>query len=842
MPDLAIMIVEDEKINRTILARIFRDEYQIYQARNGRQGLDLLETGVKVDLVLLDLVMPVMNGIEFLKNIKSDQRFTDIPVIVTTQNGDPDRETEVFELGADDFVTKPYNVRALTRRVNNLIQKYVLEKREMEEQLQFRKRRDVLTGIYNRTTFYEAAQKMIQENPEENYVIAVWDIDHFKMINELFGNLQGDQMLIRMSDILKESIPPGKGVYGRLEADHFATCALKNVYQNTKESIKELINRGIQGDILDYPVFVHVGLYGVTNNREESVSTMCDRAKLALQTVKSNALQRFCYYKSHMSERLYLEQELVNDFEQAMQEKQFYIQLQPVVDTVSGEVISAEALVRWNHPQKGFISPGDFIPIFEKNNFIIRLDYYVWEEVCRFLSENRSRNLANVPISINISRKNFLMGNLESRLLYLLDKYQIPVELLKLEVTESAYMEHPDQILAEIQKLQKKGFVILMDDFGSGYSSLNMLKNVPVDILKIDMIFIANLEDSKRGSDILHSVVELTKRLKMQTVAEGVETKQQYRLLKKMGCDSIQGYYFSKPMLPEAFLSYVEQHSSSVFLEQELKDDKKLILIADALEAVRVSVGGMLRDRYRVLTAEDGKAAYHLLEQYKDRISFVLTAIHMPRMDGRELIRAMKNNANLREIPIMVLSADGASETALETLSLGALDIINKPVEPDVLKARVGNILEDDLFEHETAAEWKKKQMRLDSFINNVPDGLCMYYVYPKQKPKVMIYNDGYCRLCGYTREEMSEKVFQDPFHSIYAEDFPRMREEQRMLMEGRKQETQCIYRIVKKDGEIAWVLLKARVNQKHDYMEIYTSYTNITEWKMQSIHYQCTF
>lgn len=257
--------------------------------------------------------------------------------------------------------------------------------------------------------------------------------------------------------------------------------------------------------------------------------------------------------------------------------------------------------------------------------------------------------------------------------MYLLDKYQLPINLFKLEVTESAYMEHPEQILAEIQKLQKKGFIIMMDDFGSGYSSLNMLKNVSVDILKIDMIFMANLEDSVRGGDILHSVVEMTKRLKMLTVAEGVETKQ-YLLLKKMGCDTIQGYYFSKPLLPDDFRAYVKEHKSSSFLRQELEADKKVVLVVDDLEVVHVaSVSCILEERYQILEAEDGEAAYKILEQYKQRISIVLTDVIMPRMDGLELIKAMKENTNLCEIPVLVFTADGASDTALEGFVAGRL-------------------------------------------------------------------------------------------------------------------------------------------------------------------------
>ncbi|MDD3402357.1 MAG: GGDEF domain-containing response regulator [Hespellia sp.] len=698
MSELSIMIVEDEKINRTILSKMFEDTYRIYEAENGKVALEMLECGMKVDLILLDLLMPVMDGIEFLALIKADERFSKIPVVMNTQNAAAEMEARAFELGADDFVTKPYDRNIITRRVDNLIRKYVLEHRQMEarlknaseefnnlvdtipggigifeigetiacvyfndglhqmfgysrealkaipreetltttivkedqkplmekvrnametgekmratvrakkangaliwvaitaqklaveaevprfqaiflevteekkieeemkktlSELQYRMKWDVLTGIYNRQAFYDATAKLLAENPETKYVIAVWNIDHFKVVNELFGNAVGDQVLRRMAEILKENIPDYIGIYGRLEADRFTTCAPKSYYEETKGQMREYIAKGIQGNVVNYPVYVHIGLYDV-EDITEPVGTMCDRAKLALQTIKTNAVDRFCYYTPDMSDQLYREQALVNDFDTALKERQFYIRLQPIIDTQSGFVVAAEALVRWNHPEKGFISPGEFIPTFERNGYITEMDYFVWEEVCRFLCENEEKGITNVPVSINISRKHFLKGNLKEKLLSLLEKYNISKEMIKLEVTESAYMEHPKQIHSVIGELQEEGFVIMMDDFGSGYSSLNMLKDAPVDILKIDMVFIEGLkDDSTRGRDILHCVIDMTKRIHMRTVAEGVETREQYQLLKCMGCDTIQGFYFSKPLSPDEFRIYLKSH------------------------------------------------------------------------------------------------------------------------------------------------------------------------------------------------------------------------------------------------------------------------------------------
>ncbi|MDD3362364.1 MAG: EAL domain-containing protein [Hespellia sp.] len=831
MGELSILIVEDEKINRAILSKIFKENYRIYETENGKVALEMLQSGIKVDLILLDLLMPVMNGVEFLAAIKSDASFCDIPVVMNTQNEEPEMEARAFELGVDDFVTKPYNAKIITRRVDNLIRKYVLERRtmqaklktaseeldnlvdaipggvgifeisdkvdwiyfndglhkllgytkeifetelreetlkksiveedfellsekikeslvtgekfqvtvrakkatgeiiwvainahqlnveseyprfqmvfmnvteekkieqemkEMLSKLQYRMKWDVLTGIYNRQGFYHASAEMRAHDKGTPYVIAVWNIDHFKVVNELFGNAVGDQVLIHFAEILKENIPEGSGVFGRLEADRFATCAPKAFYEKTHERMKQYITKGIQGEVVDYPIYVHIGLYNV-EDITESIGTMCDRAKLALQSIKTNAIKRSCCYTAEMSDQLYRDQKLVNEFDAALKNKQFYFLLQPVVDTVSGEVVSAEALVRWEHPDRGHISPGEFIPTFERNGYITELDFFVWEEVCRFLHENEENGFSNVPISINMSRKHFLMGNPKEKLISLLEKYKVPHEMLKLEITESAYIEHPEQILLAIKELQEQGFIILMDDFGSGYSSLNMLKDAPVDILKIDMAFMVGIKDSTRGSDILHSVVDMTKRIDMQTVAEGVETKEQYRLLKNMGCDTIQGYYFSKPLLPDDFRNYVTEHQSTKFLQKELENNKKWVLVIDDFEAIRVSVTAALADEYHVLTACDGKEGYKLLEEYKNQISFVLTDIIMPEMDGLALIQAMKENANLTQIPVMVFTADNDADKVLQAIALGARDAVRKPVDPEILRARIRNIID----------------------------------------------------------------------------------------------------------------------------------------------------
>ena len=270
-------------------------------------------------------------------------------------------------------------------------------------------------------------------------------------------------------------------------------------------------------------------------------------------------MNRYAYYDASMRDQMLQEQMIVRDMNFALQEHQFTIFLQPVYSLVSNHIVSAEALVRWFHPVNGMISPGKFIPVFERNGFIVKLDRFVWEEVCKFLKRQRESGQKLIPVSVNVSRMNFYNLDLLEFLLNLIERYELEPWMLKLEITESAYTDNPHQLTSVIKVFREEGFPVLMDDFGSGYSSLNMLKNLPVDVLKIDMAFVRELEKSARARSILKSIMHLAFDLDMGVVVEGVETKAQVDFLASIGADDIQGYYFSKPLPVPDFIEKLRQ-------------------------------------------------------------------------------------------------------------------------------------------------------------------------------------------------------------------------------------------------------------------------------------------
>ena len=306
----------------------------------------------------------------------------------------------------------------------------------------------------------------------------------------------------------------------------------------------------LKEDLL-YPIIFHFGIYEI-EDIDMSVPMMLDRTYIAIETIKGNLQEHFSYYNAALRDNLMQEQHLVGEFPIALTTGQFKMFLQPQVKT-DGTVHGAEALVRWIHPKRGILPPHEFIPIFEQKGLITQLDLFIWEQAAAKLSEWKKQGLSDYYISVNISPKDFLHVNIHKTFVELVKKYDIEPKNLKLEITESAIMLNLDIQLELINNLKNFGFQVEMDDFGSGYSSLNMLKDIPFDILKIDMEFLRSKSNLERSYSILSSIIQLSKNLNMPVITEGVETEEQVKMLKKMGTDYYQGFYFDKPMPIEEF-------------------------------------------------------------------------------------------------------------------------------------------------------------------------------------------------------------------------------------------------------------------------------------------------
>lgn len=413
----------------------------------------------------------------------------------------------------------------------------------------YRSTHDMLTGLCSREYFYECVQKRLAEISDEEYYMVCTNIKDFKLINDLFGFETGDAILIKLAEVMKASLPE-EAVCGRMESDHFAFCIPQKLFR------EDVLTAGVN-DVAsmisssEYQVIIHIGVY-VIQKTDRDASVMCDRANMAIGTVKNNYECMVAYYDERLMERVMHEKRLVSEFDTALEEKQFVMFLQPQVST-DGEVLGAEALVRWRHPERGMIPPGEFIGVFEKVGLIYRLDQYVWELAAQKLKEWKFNGHEDLHISVNISTKDFYYLDIYKTFTDLAEKYDISPDKLKLEITETALMMDLEKQLVLLDKLHSYGFHVEIDDFGSGYSSLNMLKDIHADVLKIDMGFLRETQNHERTRIILRMVVELAKQLQMTVITEGVESRDQVEYLTEIGCDMFQGYYFARPAAVEEF-------------------------------------------------------------------------------------------------------------------------------------------------------------------------------------------------------------------------------------------------------------------------------------------------
>lgn len=592
-----VLIVEDEEINREILKCILIDDYDVLEVDNGKVALDILRNRDDISAIILDIIMPVMNGMEFLKVYHNDEHLTAIPLIVSTSDDDDETECECLKYDAWDFIKKPYNRDIIKFRIRNAIERSNLS---LYKELKYREEYDSLTGIYGRRRFFQETRAVIRDNPDKKYLFIRFDIHKFQLVNQFFGVEKGDMLIKHASKVLKNNLINEEQTYsfGRINADIFCCCIeeipeeeLAKCFQKIRADLNEF---DIEFDLL--PVY---GIYRIVDCNE-SIDTVYDGANLAAKKCKGNYIRNYEYYDESMRKQLVEEQIIVNEMAQALEEEQFVLYVQPKYEIRHEELAGGEILVRWLHPIRGMISPGMFVPIFERNGFISKLDYYVLEHTCMMIDRWIKEKKKIFPVSVNISRVSLYNPKLPEQIIKLVSRYNIPPEYIQFELTESAYTSNPELIKKAMKELQNHGFKILMDDFGSGYSSLNVLKDIAVDILKLDMRFMVDGTSDKRGENILASVVRMAKWLEMPVIAEGVEQKQQVEFLRSVGCEYVQGFYYAKPMPVDeyekkvaddsnTFIPTLENHNSLIDKNGYVNTDSILnILFSDLVQAIAI--------------------------------------------------------------------------------------------------------------------------------------------------------------------------------------------------------------------------------------------------------------
>ena len=449
---------------------------------------------------------------------------------------------------------------------------YVLDKREVtddngkiagsflsvrdntEEQLRFQQEmysstHDSLTGLYTKEYLYQRIHEQLLGKPNTGHLIIFVDIKNFKIVNDVFGTVFGDYAIQSIAEWIQRELSV-KGVCGRLAGDTFGVCLPMDEFDPHRIE-QQLSNFQVTNGTLSHHVLIHLGVYAVSDLTLD-VSVMFDRAHLALSAIKDDYQKHISYYDDAMRNKVLWDQKISSQLRDAIATGQLRPYLQPIVDH-DGTVVGAEALARWIHPEHGFLSPAAFIPIFEKNGMISEIDKYMWRCACELLARWKDESIF---LSVNISPRDFYFMDVPAQLKDLVAEYGIDPARLRIEITETVMMTDVEKRMSIFYDLKRAGFIVEMDDFGSGYSSLNMLKDMPVDILKIDMNFLSKSQNEYKAKTIVQNIIHLSEALGIGSLTEGVETPTQYQELSDMGCKLFQGYYFAKPMPVEDFEAF----------------------------------------------------------------------------------------------------------------------------------------------------------------------------------------------------------------------------------------------------------------------------------------------
>lgn len=512
-----ILVVDNSEINREMLNDILGETYEIRLAGSGREALEILEKEHwNLELVLLKLEMPDIDGYELLEIMREKMWLEEFAVIAVIASLTADVK-RAYRLGVCDCFRLPYVTSILSHRIENAI---VTHEKEY---------RDYLTGAYNRRGFIYMVEKFLNHCEDRSkYAIVFFNIKSFKATNELLGIKEGDHILDSLYDEIEQSFL--KPIYvGRIEADHFVSFVERD--RISGEKLADFCDQVF--DVSNKKIRVHCRC-GIFYLKDEPmpVSGMIDRAKLAKQYIVDEYLKPYAVFDHNMDMAYIDNAEITTEFEEAIANEELEVYYQPIVDSVTGKIMSAEALIRWIHPKKGFISPGIFVPKLEEDGSISKLDRYVFQKVRAYIRGRYEKGLEVVPVSMNLSWMDFY--------------------------DETLIEENVGNVL---NKIKEKGAWILLDDFGSGYSSFNMLQKFSFDILKIDMSFTREIEANSRARKLIPLIIEAAHALDARTVAEGAETKEQVEFLKEHGCDYIQGYYFYRPMKKDEFSEKLDQNS-----------------------------------------------------------------------------------------------------------------------------------------------------------------------------------------------------------------------------------------------------------------------------------------
>lgn len=552
-----LVIDDDQSIRQLVPVRLKSLSARIVSASGGPEGIRLAAE-TRPDLILLDVSMPEMDGFEVCRQLRDNPLTRQIPVIFLTGSDEPDEKSRGFELGAVDYVTKPFDPAELRARVRN-----ALRTQALLAALEVEVRTDRLTGLPNRRAFSDVLQRCIErcrEHEQYQFAVLFIDLDRFKLINDSLGHQVGDELLVAVADRLRRCIGevPCQGragaehVIARMGGDEFTILLddlpSRDTALQAADRLQEELGQPYNLGEHRVSSSLSVGIR-FSHGREETDQTLLRDSDAAMYHAKSAGKGRYMVFDEQMHETAVDRLSLENDLREALEREQFELHYQPIIRAESGTLVGFEALLRWHHPQRGLVAPDRFIPIVEENGGIHRIGRWVLRQALQQLEVWQRLHSGETPlhIAVNLSKAELTLTNIDTQIAEAIESVGIEPQQLTLEITESAIMSDPGTVVPVLERLRRLGVRLAMDDFGTGHSSLALLHKFPLDALKIDRSFIVSMSETRAHSAIVGTIVMLAQYLGLEVIAEGVETNTQLAQLLAMDCDCIQGYYFGKP-------------------------------------------------------------------------------------------------------------------------------------------------------------------------------------------------------------------------------------------------------------------------------------------------------